>query len=51
MGKVTAVQQQYSPASEQSRYYLLCKVFSVEWFNAIVRGHWGIENQLIGCWM
>ena len=46
VGKVTATCRKDGEASEETRYYLLSRVWPPERCNGIVRSHWGIENRL-----
>ena len=46
VGKIRAIRRQDDQVSEQTRYYLLSAALEPARFNAIVRGHWGIENGL-----
>ena len=46
IGKVMAAREVEGKTTVQTRYYLLSRVFDPEQFNAIVRSHWSIENQL-----
>ena len=46
VGKVVASREIGGRTTTETRYYLLSKAFAPERFNAIVRSHWSIENQL-----
>lgn len=46
VGKVTAMRQIDGKTRTQTRYYLLSQAVDPARFNAIVRGHWSIENSL-----
>ncbi len=46
VGKVRAIRRKDDQASEQTRYYLLSTALEPARFNAVVRGHWRIENGL-----
>lgn len=46
VGKVTAQREIGGTTSSTTRYYLLSHAFPAERFADLVRGHWGIENQL-----
>ena len=46
VGKVTARREVDATTTSATRYYLLSRRFSAERFATLVRGHWGIENQL-----
>jgi hypothetical protein len=48
IGKVTATRETGGAASTQTRYYLLSQALDPRRFNAIVRSHWSIENNLHG---
>ena len=38
-------------ACDDVRYFILSRKLSARRFGTQVRGHWGIENSLIGNWM
>jgi predicted transposase YbfD/YdcC len=46
IGKITATREINGRTTVESRCYLLSQAFTPECFNAIVRSHWSIENQL-----
>jgi len=46
IGKITATREINGRATVETRCYLLSQAFTPERFNAIVRSHWSIENQL-----
>jgi predicted transposase YbfD/YdcC len=46
IGMVQAERRIGAARSTESRYYLLSRVLSAKDFGAVVRSHWGIENQV-----
>jgi predicted transposase YbfD/YdcC len=46
VGKVVAEREVDGKITRETRYYLLSRALAPERFNAIVRSHWSIENQL-----
>ena len=46
VGKITATREINGKTTAETRCYLLSQAFAPERFNAIVRSHWSIENQL-----
>ena len=46
VGKVVAEREIDGKRTTETRYYLLSRAFAPERFNAIIRSHWTIENQL-----
>ena len=44
--KIAAIREIAGQTTQETRYYPLSRVVAPERFNAIVRSHWGIENQL-----
>jgi len=46
IGKIIASREIDGQTSSDTRYYLLSTALTPESFNATVRSHWGIENQL-----
>jgi predicted transposase YbfD/YdcC len=46
IGKITASREINGRTSVETRYYLLSQPLAPAAFNAAVRSHWGIENQL-----
>jgi predicted transposase YbfD/YdcC len=46
IGKITATREINGETTTETRCYLLSQACAPERFNTVVRGHWGIENQL-----
>jgi predicted transposase YbfD/YdcC len=46
VGKIAATRESQGQAETAVRYYLASRPFSAADLNRLVRGHWGIENQL-----
>jgi len=46
VGKITAAREMNGKTTTAIRYYLLSKPLSAKRFLAVVRAHWGIENEL-----
>jgi predicted transposase YbfD/YdcC len=46
IGKITASREIDGRTGSDTRYYLLSTALTPESFNAAVRSHWGVENQL-----
>ena len=49
IGKVIRIRETAARTTTETAYYLLSTPLSAERFNAVVRAHWGIENQLHWC--